>query len=217
MKLGNVIFENDLINHKEVDYINYYKETRNLITKDNVKDFSLPTLYVGWGFMKYHEDVNENIRDANILNKQITPNLFWEFSFKEDKENHVKGVERFVNNIPRVYFNLNYRYTNIDPVFLKLFNINDLFSQITYDIDGVYLLKNRMLYIHSGYDIYGLDMDMFRLFKFDINEIEFRLNKRLKSGGVFYNDSEGETYEYFYKKFPNFSHLKRYLVVLMTK
>ena len=44
MKIANIVFEKDLINHNHSDYVNYYNEP---ISYDKLNK-SLPTLYVGW-------------------------------------------------------------------------------------------------------------------------------------------------------------------------
>jgi hypothetical protein len=48
MKIANVIYEKELVNHTIVDYVNYI----NVATEYDSLDKTLPTLYVGWSFMK---------------------------------------------------------------------------------------------------------------------------------------------------------------------
>ena len=106
MKIGNIIFENELVNHSKVEYINYINEA----TSYDELDKTLPTLYVGWSFMKECNPNNEIIQNANILHKKIIQNeLFWECSFKESKSSHIKGTESFVNSVPQFYFTPKYK------------------------------------------------------------------------------------------------------------
>ena len=48
MKVANIIYDGELVNHERVDFINYYEGE----TQYEAVDTSLPTLYVGWAFMK---------------------------------------------------------------------------------------------------------------------------------------------------------------------
>lgn len=219
MKIANIIYEKDLVNHKKVDYINYYTGSVDEIISQ-LKNPELPTLYVGWGFMKKFIQLNENLNNVNILKQQIIPNrLYWVFSFEEDKQNHVKGVEDFVYNTPQIYFTSKYEYTNIDPVFHQLSNNQDLFDVLPKKIDRCYYLKERMLYILSDNKIYGLDMEMYRFFKFNIMGIISKLEEMTFNNTLsfdIYHDVDGAMLENYYKLFPNLSLLKRYLVVLVT-
>ena len=112
LKLGNIIYKDELVNHTKVDYINYHMED----TPMNYDDFNilLPTLTVGWNFLKE----NNTFYDVSILEKEIKKNiLYWEFSFNENKAQHVGGVEMFIRNVPYYYFRGQYEYKNIDPIF----------------------------------------------------------------------------------------------------
>ena len=71
MKIANIVYEKNLVNHTKVDYINYV----NGEVKYNNLDTSLPTLYVGWSFMKQCNPDNEIIQNANILYKKIITKL----------------------------------------------------------------------------------------------------------------------------------------------
>jgi len=210
MKLANIIFENELINHTKVDYVNYYNEPQ---LYDDI-DKTLPTLYVGWNFMKKSNPNNQIIQNADILKERIIKNyLYFTFSFDESKSTHVKGVDKFIKKAPELYFNPKYKYINNDPVFLQIHNIDDLFNKIPKEIDSYYLLKNDMLYILCGKEIFGLDLKMYNYFQFNVEKIKNEINNR---ASIKFNDLDGNLYAKYYKKFPDFSYLKRYLVVLLT-
>jgi len=70
MIIANIVYEKELVNHVEVEYINYYRG----LTEYDKLDKSLPTLYVGWSFMKSCNPNNEIIQNANILHKKIVAN-----------------------------------------------------------------------------------------------------------------------------------------------
>jgi hypothetical protein len=208
MKIANVIYEKELVNHSMVDYVNYIKEP---IEYDKI-DKTLPTLYVGWSFMKTCNSNNEIIKNADILKKKIITNeLYWEFSFEESKASHVKGINTFINLVPQFYFSPKYVYTNLDPVFFQLKDIQDLMDVLPKKIDNLYNYKDEMLYILSENKIWGVNLKMYEYFQFNIQDIVVNIQERTKT---IISDMDGSHYQSYYKLFPNFTHLKRYLVTL---
>lgn len=211
MKIANIIHEEGLINHKKVDFINYYNEEKRY--KDI--DYTLPTLYVGWNFLKKCNPENTEFESISILKHEVQKNkLYWEFSFDENKSSHVKGVSSFVRNIPNFYFNGKYEYINLDPVFYQIRDVQELFDILPKNIDGHYCYNNNMCYILSGKKIYGLHIPMYEFFKFNIDKIFSRLNERSL---MEVKDDEGVIYQDYYKIFPEFTHLKRFIIVLLLK
>lgn len=211
MKIANVIYEKELVNHTKVEYVNYYCEP---VEYDKL-DKTLPTLYVGWSFMKACNPNNVIIQNADILKKKIVSNeLYWEFNFEESKASHVKGVESFVNFAPQFYFQPKYTYINLDPVFFQIKDIQDLLDILPKEINATYDFKHEMIYILKDNKISGIDLKMYAFFKFNIEEIKEDISVR---SAVYVNDQDGQMYLNQYKIFPNFPHLKRYMVVIMTK
>ena len=139
MKIANIIHETELVNHTKSDYINYFNEPK---VYDEI-DGSLPTLYVGWSFMKKCNPDNSIIQNADILKKKIITNeLYWELSFREGKPSHVKGVNTFTSLAPEFYFKPKHNYTNLDPVFFQLATLQNLMDVIPKSIDKIYNYKN---------------------------------------------------------------------------
>ena len=206
MKIANIIYEKELVNHTKVDYINYLN---GLIAYEEV-DRSLPTLYVGWSFMKACNPNNMLFQDADVLSKRIVTNqLYWEFDFKENKALHIKGVDKFTATAPDFYFTPQYIYTNLDPVFFQIKDVNDLMDVCPKEIDSLYNYKNEMLYFLKENKIWGIDLMMYSYFQFDINDILIKIGDRTKSA---ISDIDGSYHQKYHKIFPNFDHLKRYLV-----
>jgi len=211
MKIANVIYEKELVNHTKVEYVNYYNQPM----KYDDLDKSLPTLFVGWSFMKACNPENEIIQHADILKKKIITNeLYWEFSFEESKASHVKGIETFVGLVPQFYFTPKYQYINLDPVFFQITEIEDLMAILPKEIDATYILKNEMMYVLKENKIWGINLKMYDFFKFNVTEIIEQINYRTAHT---LNDIDGQMYLNQYKIFPNFQLLKRYMVVMMTK
>ena len=146
MKIANVVYEKELVNHTKVEFANYYCEP---IEYDKL-DKSLPTLYVGWSFMKACNPSNPIIMNADILKKKIITNeLYWEFSFDESKASHVKGVDTFTGIAPQFYFTPKYQYVNLDPVFFQIADIQGLMDVVPKEIKASYNFKNEIVYLLS--------------------------------------------------------------------
>jgi len=209
MKIANVVYEKELVTHTRVDYVNYYSEPIEYEKLDK----SLPTLYVGWSFMKASNPDNPIIQNADILKKKIVTNeLYWECSFEESRSSHVKGVETFVNLAPQFYFQPKYKYINLDPVFFQIVDIEGLMDVLPKEIDAVYNFKNEMLYVLKDDKIWGINLKMYEFFKFEVSTIISRSRNRSFN---YYEDLKGDTYMSYYKIFPNFTFLKRYLITIL--
>jgi hypothetical protein len=210
MKIANIVHEKELVNHTKVEYVNYFNQPMEYDKLDK----SLPTLYVGWSFMKACNPDNPIIQNAEILRKKIITNeLYWECSFEESKASHVKGVDGFVNIAPQFYFTPKYKFTNLDPVFFQLRDIEDLMDVIPKEIGSLYNFKGEMLYLLSEDKIWAIDMKMYEYFKFNTEEIFQRISARTK---IIHQDLVGDMYQSYYKILPNFAQLKRYLIVLLS-
>lgn len=211
MKIANIIYEKELVNHTQVEYVNYFTG----LTEYNKLDKTMPTLFVGWSFMKACNPDNELIQHADILKKRIISNeLYWEFSFEESKSSHVKGVETFVNLVPQFYFIPKYTFINLDPVFFQIVDVQGILDVVPKEIDMLYNLKNEMLYILSKNNITAINLKMYSFFKFDTEEIIRSLRQRTIKCCY---DLEGTTYQSYYKILPNFNLLKRYLITMLSK
>lgn len=214
MKLANIVYKDELVNHTQVEYVNYIKYDSKPIIYDNL-DKTLPTLYVGWSFMKECNPENDIIQNANILQKKIIANnLYWECSFLEGKASHVNGVEAFVKVAPDLYFKPKFTYINLDPVFFQLRDVDDLMDVVAKKIDVSYNYKNEMLYLLTDNKITGINLKMYDYFKFKIDDILLRIAERTTTGLI---DLEGVTYQQYYKILPNYQQLKRYLIAILSK
>jgi len=210
MYLGNIIYEKELVNHDKLDYIQYYDSKSDL----SLIDFTLPTLMVGWNYMIETFKDNELIQKANILHHRIETNkLYWEFSFEESKSSHISGIQSFVNNIFDFYFS-RYKYINLDPIFFQINDVEELMNILPKEIDSYYMYKNDIIYILKDNQIWGLNLDIYIFFKFDVELILNKLEDR--SENPIHIDDDGYLYMKFNKKYNNFEYLKRYLIVILN-
>jgi len=211
MKLANIVYEKELINHTQVEYVNYINKPEEYDKLDK----TLPTLYVGWSFMKFNNPNNDIIQNANILYKKIITNeLYWECSFEESKQSHIKGVESFIKNVPEFYFKPKYEFINLDPVFFQIKDIDELMIILPKTINYSYGFKNEMLYLLIENKIYGINIKMYEYFKFNIDDMLFRIAERTETSFI---DEEGITYQLYYKILPEFKQLKRYIIAILSK
>jgi len=210
MKIANIIYDDELINHTQVDYINYYKGEFNY---EDVNG-NLPTLYVGWSFMKKCNPHNPIIQNVDILKKRIITNqLYWEFSFIESKSSHVKGVNSFTRKCLDLYYSSKYKYINLDPIFFQISDTLEVLDVLPKKIDACYMYKNDILYILNGYNVWGINLNQYVFFNYDVNHIiEVIIDRTDK----FYKDSDGEYYLKYYKLFPEYDRLKRYMVIMLS-
>lgn len=211
MKIANIIYESELVNHDRVEFINYYQVTDQSSFDLKKINYLLPTLIVGWKFLRKSFPNS----DASILKHTIVKEkLYWEFSFDENKSSHVNGIQNFVNNVPIFYFHNKYKYINLDPIFFNISNNQELFDVLPKEINGFYVINNRMLYILSGKKIYGLDIELYDFFKFNIDGLYKKLEKINNGLAIF--DTESEYYKKYSKIFLEFPYLRRYLIAILS-
>ena len=211
MKIGNIIYRDELVNHTPVKYVIYTKQD----VRYEIVDKNIPTLYVGWKFLKEINHDDPIIQAQTIFEKKIISNqLYWEFTFTENKGDHITGIESFVNNLPEYYFSGKYNYINLDPVFFQIKDIEDLMDAIPKRFNRLYNYKNEMLYLLMDNKIWGIDLKIYSFFKFDIEQIIKLLSEKTIT---YFPDLDGELFITQSKIFPTFSNLKRYLIILLSK
>lgn len=202
-KIGNILHTNELVNHKKVDFINYYE---NIMI--NEIDNDLPTLIVGWSNVKIN-----NLENISILNKTIHKNqLYWEFDFEEYKQQHVDGVSEFSRLLPDYYFRSRYNYSIIDPIFYRIYTVDGIVCDILNNYIEKAYLNNNMLYVLSNNNIYGLDLETFNFFSLPSKEIISIFENKSES---FINDENGEIFNSYFKYFKGYKFTKRYLISLL--
>lgn len=214
MKLGNIIYESELINHKKSKIINYYEF--NDLSKKKI-DNNLPTLIVGWKLVK--EILKESSLEISILEKRIVTNkLYWEHSFEDEKEEYTLGIKNFVDNVG-FYYNLDkYKYFNLDPLFFNISDINELKNVLSKDVDGIYQYKNNMIYVLKEQRITGIDLDAYYFYGFDTIEIVKYLISICNNNENIFIDGDGSKFSSLRSQMPYFNKLKTYtLPLLMIK
>lgn len=206
MKLGNLLYSGELINHEKVDYITYHNIEEDGLNSLMLVNFNeLPTMVVGFSLLK--KLYGDKYPDQSILDKIVIPNkLYWEFSFNENKKQNIDGIENFINEKVIDYYFFDFKYFNIDPIFNKISNEDDLIKNFPI-IDCAYS-DNRMLYVISSNSVFGLDLDVFDFYGFNINYIK---NSILEKAIKRVIDPDNNIYLSYYRQFPELNFLKRYI------
>jgi len=203
MKYCNIVFEKELVNHKKLDYVNYYNY---LIDYKDIKN-NLPTLYVGWLFLKKCGLLNVDILKSTIKENK----LFWTPSFEENKSSHVNGVSSFIDLAPTIHFTTNYQYIDVDPVMCQLYSNDDILSYIGKYFDKSYQYKSDIIYLLKDNKIFGLNLKMYEFFNFDITQLLTTINIGTSANIL---DSTGDIYVDYFRKLPYFKYLKRFIVCM---
>lgn len=206
MKIGNIIYLDELVNHKKVEFINYYEN----IDDFSIVDYTLPTLFVGWKYLKSLNQINNNL---SILDKNIVANkIYWEFSFNENKSEHINGVEYFTNNLPNYYFKDRYTYVDLNPLFFNISEIEELFLVLPKKIEKSYLIENKMLYLLVNNKITGIDLETYNFFNFNVKTILNQI-ELISENHVIDEDSAKLIKQK--EIFIGFGNLKRYMVTII--
>ena len=211
MKLGNVIYDEELINHVQSSLLNYYEFDENSNTQI---DNNLPTLIVGWKLVK--KILTESLIKFSIEDKRIVTNrLYWEYSFNENKEEYVLGISNFVDNVG-FYYNLDkFKYCNLDPLFFQINNFDDLKNVLPKEINGFYKYKLDMVYILKENKITGIDLNSYKFFGFNITEIIDYLTSIVDTSENIFLDDKGSIFSKYKTDMPYFNKLKTYILPLL--
>lgn len=210
LKLGNIFYDEEIVSIDIDDYplINFIEindDYSNIVSK------KLPSLFVGYENLKRINKSKNLFKNISILKKQIIKNLcYWEFTYSENKQDHVNGVNYFIYNTPYYYFS-RYNYSYIDPIFENISDVTQLFKRFIVDSHKVYELDD-MIYVLTNRNIYGISKKQYRFFDFDINNIITMLKNTAKE---YISDQNREIYLEKSKLISNFDILDRYIVTII--
>lgn len=210
LKLGNIFYDEEIVSIDIDDYplINFIEINDDYL---NIISKNLPSLFVGYENIKRINKSKNLFKDVSILKKEIIKNLcYWEFTYSENKQDHVNGVNYFIYNTPYYYFS-RYKYSYIDPIFENISDITQLFKRFIVDSHKVYELDD-MIYILINKNIYGISKKQYKFFDFDINNIITMLKN---TANEYISDQNREIYLEKSKHILNFDILERYIVAII--
>lgn len=156
IKLGVIYYKDDLILHEKVKYIDYIK----IEDYTDIKFTKRPTLIIGWNIVK------SKFMSVNILNKKISDNIFWCFSFNEKKSDYVENINKFITEDVLNVFNT-FSYKVLSPIFNEdLKNEQDYIKYFDdCDLNNIYVSPKQELSVLCDDIIYKLNLRELNFYK----------------------------------------------------
>jgi len=220
-KIANIVSDKELSNHKKLDWINYVVLNGSpLIAPGQVPHYNIyyPSLIVGWDlFRKNYPEYKPDILDKTT---GLIYNVEWEFSAEEKLVDHFEGIQNFIKTAPRKFAE-KYPYRNIDPIADKIEKEEEILEIVrqNFYMDHVrlYQYKDEIIYLYSEgcWKIFGIYLNAFRYFKYDVEKIKTLLYAAIPQNQIFL-DPDGQNYGTYYKQFPDFDQLKRSMVLFLA-
>jgi hypothetical protein len=205
MTLLNIVHNTPLVNHEKVDYVNYIETDDPVAIRNALKP--APILLIGY---KLAKNLYQKYQEVNILDKQLTNGVLWEFSYDENRSQHIEGVFNIVHKrILNVKFST-IKYELIDPIFNNIRKEEEILSKIL-PVDFSYITSG-MIYAYNSNAkaIYGIDLKAYNFFGF--NEMIIRDTIASFPHQI---DLQDDILVDYKLKFPYVNNLKRYLVLLL--
>lgn len=199
IKIGYIYYSNES-NIKDIEnYIDYINFSNDLVIKTDK-----PTLIIGWDLVK---KIYPNV---NILNKNISKNVYWTFSSTEKLSDHILDINNFKTNTVINYF-FKYKNYSISPIFYKNIDLNTFFDKIT--PQSIFLSKDMILSASTEDKIFRFNLKEFNYFNYEIKTILVNLKNKYPT--FFYDKNgsiENEIFEYFNKIDRNI--IKKYISII---
>ena len=131
------------------EYEHYCIGIKSFRDLDLNEEFSIPTIIIGWDFVK------NNFNNIKISQKKIRKNLYWTFSESEDDKIREKDLKKFINKSLTEYLPDN--YSSYDCI---------LNGNITEKLDDIFLNKisfcyfsSNVLYVYNKNIFLGINLD----------------------------------------------------------
>lgn len=206
MKFGTIVYSEIVENQQFKGHIEYVSLTDYTPNPSPEK----PTLIIG--FVNFNKLYGSMFGDISILNKEIIPNkLYWEFSINENKNQYLRGITNFEKYDFFKYATAGYKYVNIDPLFNNIKSYDHLYKLLPKNIDKVYV-DNRMMYILSNFNVFGIDLLAFEYYKINIEPVVRYVTGNSKHNVI---DLKNEYYDSLRLRIPNVLNLKRFIVIFI--
>ena len=167
MKLAKIYYKEELVQHKKLKYVEYIKV--NNISEINFNDNKYIIYIIGWNLIKDKKEIN-------ILNKKISNNIFWDFSFSEKKKDYFMLYLKLSENI--FYFH----YKKFQK---KNINLSELIN-IVNDKSILFITYNKVLYFINKNIMYIINIKEEYFFNYQQTKKNLYILKQ-KVGKVFYD------------------------------
>ena len=166
MHIGNIVSQVDI---KADKLFNLIKDINNI-------EPELPTLIIGWEFVKAIYGENR----PSILEKQISENLYWTFTKKERRVDYEEDIKNFIGIcIENISDKILYKFLNV--LTCKQSVIKNIINKLTStEIYSIYIKNNSFIYI--------FDSDNNKIIGIDFNAIDFLKIERKKIYRILYSN-----------------------------
>lgn len=146
MKIGNIVSTTKVEVSEVSEDFNVVQSLGDIIQ-------GLPTLIVGWDFIK------KNYPDYDILDRKLSENLYWTFKKTEKRELYEEDLYNFKQN---TYANLtkDIKYIFIDPIQLKRKEIKKILIKLRSAIKIISYEHENMIYLYTENLIFGIDLTL---------------------------------------------------------
>jgi hypothetical protein len=143
MKIGNIVSTTKI--DVSVDF--------NVVeTLDEIIQ-GLPTLIVGWDFVK------KNYPDYEIIDRRLGDNLYWTFKKTEKRELHEEDIYNF-KQITYNHLIKDIKYVFVDPIQQKLRTIKKIIRKIKSCDKTIAYHHDNMIYIYCENVVFGVDLTL---------------------------------------------------------
>ncbi len=122
-----------------------------------LENTDIPTLIIGWSYIK------NKYPQHNILNKKISNNIYWNYSFSEEKDLFLNKTKELINDLikdwlPKNFISYNYFFDGDLEEFIEV-NINKNKKTFLYYKDGaIYLFNDEKNYIIDIKSLFCFDL-----------------------------------------------------------
>jgi hypothetical protein len=145
-------------------------EQFNIVSSIDEKIDDIPTLIVGYDLTK------KLFKDFDILNRQITPNIYWTVKKTEDRDKHQDDLNWFQHKIYNQLIS-NVNYIIVDPIQQNKKTIKKIINKI-YSLNNIISYeKYNMIYIYSDNLIFGIDLNLLKFIGLNTNKIRQKIKK----------------------------------------
>lgn len=132
-----------------IEFENYCIGNYTFRDLDINKNFDIPTIIIGWDFVK------NNFKNIKISQKKIKHNLYWTFSEEEESEINQKDIKKFISK--SLYEYLPQNYITFDCVLNG--NIFDNLDKIFSDQLNFCFVSKSVLYVFNKNNFIGINLD----------------------------------------------------------
>lgn len=161
MKVANIVSTNNIEVPKE---FSVYKSIEEI-------DKNLPTLIVGWNI------VHKHYPNFDILNKELTKNVFWTFKKTERRDIFEEDLTRFISfSIKNLVKDTKYVFIDIIQYYTYS-KIKKFITTITQSHKISTYIHNDMIYISSDNLIFGIDLLQLKYLDINTDKLIKKISK----------------------------------------